>query len=231
MNGIRRACTSVLAALVAVLPTRAHAQSGDDAPPIVAFTPCEVFQKDRPFTVAARFADESQLFEPKLVYRLVSEKTWKHVNFTREGDAWRATIPKGELTGALAYFVEVFDENGNGPARVGSPETPLFARAVKRAPACPLPGVIALPAAAEEHGTAAEEPKALTTQAETRGFMARCEPNDNAAPFYCKRWVWYAAGGALLATVGIVILATAGGGRDYPDRVDFEVRSQGLELR
>ncbi len=229
---MRRPTALVLASLITALPARAQ-QSGDTSPPVIRFSPCETFQKDRPFSVAARFADESALFEPKLVYRLVSEKTWRHVNFARDGDLWRATIARGELTGAFAYFVEVFDENGNGPSRIGSPEAPLFARAVRRAPECPLPEPIAPPVVVvEEHGTVPpEEPAAITSEAESGGLLARCESGADDQPFYCNRWVWYAAGGAVLVTVGIILLATSGGGRDYPDRVDFEIRSQGLEYR
>ena len=230
---MRRAAALVLASLTAVLPARARAeQNADTAPPVIGFKPCEAFQKDRPFTVVARFADQSELYEPKLVYHLASDKTWKHVNFTRDGELWRATIAKNELTGALEYFVEVFDENGNGPSRVGSPDAPLFARAVKRAPECPLPDAMVSPVVVEEHGTAPEEAPMVTAQHTQQGFLARCEAGESDQPFYCKRWVWYAAGGAaLLATVGIIVLATSGGGRDYPDRIAFEISSQGLESR
>lgn len=226
----RRLAALFLAILIATLPARrGAAQDGaDTVAPVIGFQPCETFQKDRPFSVLARFADESALFEPKLVYHAAGDKVWKHVKFVPEGELWRAVIPKAELSGALEYFVEVFDENGNGPSRLGSPEAPLFARAVRRAPECPAPESIVGPVVVEEHGTASPTP-VLQAQAKPRLLLERCEPGDPAPPFYCKRWVWLAAGGAVLATVGIILIATSGGGRDYPDRVDFEIRAQGLE--
>lgn len=225
---VRRCAALVVAMVTASTPAAAHAQEVVDVEaPVVSFSPCETFQKDRPFVVTARFADQSALFEPKLVFHTAGEKIWKHAKFTQDGELWRATVPKAELTGALEYFVEVFDENGNGPSRVGSPEAPLFARAVKHAPECPEPGVIVAPTLVEEHGTAATEMSA-TTEAPAKGFMARCD--DEAPPLYCKRWVWAVAGGAVLATIGIIVLASSGGSdRGYPDRVTFVVQPQGLE--
>jgi hypothetical protein len=224
----------VLAASLALFSTApAGAEQADGAPPVVAFTPCETFQKDRPFSVAARFADQSELFEPKLIYRLAGGKTWKHVTFARDGELWHATVPKSELTGALEYFVEVFDENGNGPSRAGSPEQPLFARAVKRAFECPLSEDIVAPVTAEEHGAASSEPVMAETEGKQRGLLlARCRPATPTRRSIASAGFGTPRGGAALATVGIILLAAAGGeGRGYPDQVDFEVRSQALEYR
>ncbi len=218
----RRPAALFLVTLFLTLPVTPARAAEDTQPPVIAVTPCETFQKDRPFSIAARFGDASALFDPKLVYHFAGERVWKHVVFKQDGELWRATIPQKELTGALEYFVEVFDENGNGPSRVGSPEAPLFARVVKKAPECPAPDALPELVIVQD---VVPEPMAVQ-QSVKPGFFEKCEEGSEAQPFYCKRWVWYATGGAVLATVAIVVIATAGGsGRDYPDRVTFDVRA------
>jgi hypothetical protein len=223
---VRRLLALLMATLVARVPAvhaaeeDASAPAEDTTPPTIGFTPCETFQRDRAFIVRARFDDASRLFEPVLVYRAANASVWKRVSFIPDGDLWKAVIPRHDLVGALQYFVEAFDENGNGPARVGSPEEPLFARAVRTAPACPPPGEI-VTGVVEDHGVAPEQ--VVLTQAPPE---ERCD--GESRPFYCRPWVWYAAGGAVLATVGIFLLASSGGGRGYPERVTFVVQPAGL---
>ena len=86
------------------------------------------FEKGQSFDVLARFEDESQLFDPKVIYRTRSDSHWKHAAFTKSAgtEDFRANIKARELRGPLEYFIEVFDEYGNGPARMGSPDAPIL---------------------------------------------------------------------------------------------------------
>ena len=40
------------------------------------------------------------------------------------GGAYSATLPGATLTGNIEYYLETYDNDGNGPARAGSPEAP-----------------------------------------------------------------------------------------------------------
>jgi hypothetical protein len=220
------------ATLFALLLVAAPSAEADTAPPAITFVPCEAFQKGRTFSVFARFDDASPLFEPKLVYRISGDASWRNVPFKAQPDGavWKASVGAKELTGALEYFVEAFDENGNGPARVGSPEEPLFARLTRKAPECTQPDQLPAIASTVEAGMAPDgSPSSLFAsgpqeQAET----SRCKRDD--PPVYCKYWFWIAAGGAVVATAAVIaIAADHGSGRDYPDHVTLVVQPQALE--
>lgn len=206
----------------------------DKDPPTVGFVPCEVFQKGRALTLYARFDDASPLFEPKVVYRISGETTWRNAPFTElsDGSAWRASIPSRELTGAVEYFIEVFDENGNGPARVGSPERPLFARAARKAPECVRPGQLPSSTDTPIEEAAAFEADSATAVATTPDLTpekeSRCAQPDR--PMYCTPWFWVAAGGAAVVATAVIVAIAAdhSSGRGYPDHVTLVVQPQAL---
>ena len=103
--------------------------------------------------------------------------------------SYAAEISAPEGKAELSYFVEVIDENGNGPTRVGSPAAPLVRRpAVNAAPCAQIPGPAELSAAA------------LTTQPPAPP-PGRCE--GSGRPFYCEPWVWVVTGVVVAAGTGV----------------------------
>lgn len=78
-----------------------------------------------------------------------------------------ATIKAKDLTGTLEYFIEVFDEWGNGPARYGSPEAPVLVEPSRDPPACRQIPVIENQVETTSASTSAASSAPSTTPAST----------------------------------------------------------------
>lgn len=210
------------------------ALAADTAPPQIVHEPCEAFQKGVAYEVVARFYDESPIFDPKVVFRRGKRK-WQNRPFKRQGDNnnFVALIPAKFLKkGNIEYFIEAFDENGNGPARYGSTDAPVLLSLSLEASTCQqvpdsspvnfytgdgsqLPDApkvehdTAPPAAVETPAPVSDAQKALTTPVVAKGTDS-CELADS--PFYCSPWFW-AATSALAVGGGLATyFLTAGGG-------------------
>lgn len=116
-----------------VTPAEA-AGPADDDPPVLKHTPfAGVVKKAKPFTLTANATDPSGVWGP-IVYirkkgmasseyipiRMVAAKGGQAGDFSLE-------IPAGltNVTEGLEYYLEVWDNAGNGPVRAGAPETPF----------------------------------------------------------------------------------------------------------
>jgi hypothetical protein len=123
-----------------VVSESVHAQ--DNLPPQIVHEPCEVYQKGRPYSVVARFYDESPIFDPKVIYRTGKVSDWRNASFRKKQgtDDFVAVIKARDLRGPLDYFIETFDENGNGPARYGNPDAPVRILPSDDAPECSQTG-------------------------------------------------------------------------------------------
>lgn len=221
----------VLAA--ALMLSAMPAWADNDAPQIV-HEPCEQYQKGVTYEVVARFYDASPIFDPKVVFKRGRGK-WQNRPFKRlEGsDNFVAKIPAKFLKkGRIQYFIEVFDENGNGPARFGSTDAPVVLTLGTDPVACQqvpdtspvvlsssegsqLPDaptvekVLAPTPPTSEAKPVSDAQKALTTPV-VPATGDECEADD--APIYCSVWFW-AATTAVIAGGGIAayFLSTAEG--------------------
>ena len=209
----------VAAVTLSVMP----ALAGDAEPPQIVHEPCEQYQKGVSYDVVARFYDESPIFDPKVVFRRGKGK-WKNRSFKRQDDSdnFVATIPAKFLKkGRLQYFIEVFDENGNGPARFGSTDAPVVLTLGAEAVSCQQvpdtsPVVLSssegsqLPDAPTVEKVMAPTPKAAPVSDAQKALNTpvvpasgdECEADD--APLYCSVWFWATttaviAGGGLAA--------------------------------
>ena len=99
----------------------------DTDAPVVEHTPVATHNGAGPVVISARITDDSAIYEPTLVVRMAGAAT----GFTRvplvkgEGETYSAEVPVALLSGDVEYLVEAFDENGNGPSRVGDESAPL----------------------------------------------------------------------------------------------------------
>jgi hypothetical protein len=123
----------------------------DTAAPVVEHTPIATHDGKGPVVISARITDDSAIFEPTLVVRSAGAVgaggAFMRVPLVKgEGDAYSAEIPAALLTGDVEYLVEAFDENGNGPSRVGDEAAPL--KIVRDVP--PPPVEVAKPADASK---------------------------------------------------------------------------------
>jgi hypothetical protein len=67
-----------------------------------------------------------KVIEPAAFVRLAGEKDFQRLAMQGlTGDTFSAELPASLADRDLEYFLEAFDEDGNGPFRKGSPERPL----------------------------------------------------------------------------------------------------------
>lgn len=144
------------------------ARAEDTAPPEITHTPLDKYEKGKPIKVQAKITDESKFF-PQIFSRWDGAAFGKGVDMKKATgkkakDQYVGTVPgKGEV---LEYYIEAYDEFGNGPARSGSPETPYKVEA-------------AAPAVAE---APKEEPKAEPPKTEEPAATAQAEPPKTEEP-------------------------------------------------
>jgi len=196
-------------------PVRAE----DTLPPSIIHEACSEYQKGKPFDIIARFEDESQLFDPKVMYRASGDSHWKQAPFTKmpASEDFKATIKVKDLKGTLEYFIEVFDEFGNGPARMGSPEAAIKVAPAKSPEPCEqIPAQRRSVAVAGSSAPTPPEPEITTpkpavgaasgggalSQPVPPPVQATCDRQDR--PLYCEAWLW--------GTLGVVVAAAGGVG-------------------
>jgi len=119
-------CLALLCVGLWALPQEAWADE-DLIPPQIVHEPCPEYQVGEPFGIWARFYDSSPIFDPKVVYRMMGAEEWANAPFVKQmgSEDFLAEIPVTSLRGGMEYFIEVFDEYGNGPARYGTPAAPV----------------------------------------------------------------------------------------------------------
>lgn len=110
--------------LLALLSAASTARAADSTEPLLTHTPLTEAIAP-PLRVTARIADESKIF-PQLFYRYDGKPYEMPLDMTRlkgAKDEYEATLPFQE--GALDYYLECYDEFGNGPGRAGSLDKPF----------------------------------------------------------------------------------------------------------
>jgi hypothetical protein len=138
MRSSRILATTLLAAAFAFAGA---ARADDTQPPEITHTPLEKAPKGHPVRIHAKIVDQSKFF-PQVFYRWDGKAFEKPLDMKKArgkktpANTYEASIPiKGE---SLEYYIEAYDEFGNGPARAGTPEAPfkvqLEAVAVAAAP-------------------------------------------------------------------------------------------------
>ncbi len=205
----------------ALSPGAAHAD--DTLMPRIVHEACSEYEKGKSFTITARFEDESQLFDPKVMFRVRADTHWRPMPFTKDTatDNFVAVLAAKDLRGPLEYFIEVFDEFGNGPARMGSPEAPIrVVPARSPAPCQQVPVPIAPPTIVDAGPVGAATPF-VTTPAPPPAPGA-CDGADR--PLYCEPWLWAAVGTAVLAGVGVTVYFVAFAGEEEPPQTRDSVR-------
>jgi len=112
------------ALLALALAAPLAARAGDSTPPQITHAPAHALP-GQPVHVTAHIVDESHIF-PQLFFRYGSAAFEPPIDLKKvkgAKDEYEANIPI--KPGAIEYYLECYDEFGNGPARAGSPESPL----------------------------------------------------------------------------------------------------------
>ena len=111
----------------------------DKEPPILKHESIGEAPLYEPILFDVRIQDISGVFAPSVYYRYAGQADYRVIELTRKGADFTAQISGSEVTGDIEYFIEAFDEQGNGPSRLGSPNQPFRIAVGKMTPAIPLP--------------------------------------------------------------------------------------------
>ena len=188
----------------------------DTEAPRIVHEPCEEYQTGTPFEIWARFYDDSPIFDPKVHYRVVlnlkrrNKVQWLSIPFIKDGpsQSFVAKLKLGKRKGRLEYFIEVFDENGNGPGLFGTANAPIVVKSVNRAVEC-----VQVPDVSNVIVTTESSPDPEASRPVSRATPAViaqpppppaggvCDKAD--APFYCSPIVWIGIGAVVVAGAGI----------------------------
>ena len=112
-------------AAVFALSTATAARADDTAAPVVEHTPVKFTERGEKWVkVFATITDESKFF-PQVFYRYGAGEYQKPLDMKPvkgQKNMWGANIPiKGDV---VEYYIEAYDELGNGPGRSADPDKP-----------------------------------------------------------------------------------------------------------
>jgi hypothetical protein len=210
----RAAGRAVLALMLATQAGLAHAGRpvADTEPPVIVHTPIAHAVEGETLEVRARITDPGGVFAPAVYFRARGESEYASVPMELQGEEHRALIPGARVKGPLEYFIEAFDELGNGPARKGRPEVPLPVTVAARRIALPETPDIELPRVRERPPP---DPGAVVM---ARPLTRDTPPVEERGGVLGAWWFW-----ALVVGVGAAAGAAVAVSLSTPDAVTVEV--------
>lgn len=112
----------------------------DGEPPAITHEEVRSGRLGAPVTVSALIVDPSGIFDPAVLYRVGGQGDFLRLPMQSEEDErYAAVIPGDVVSDDLEYFIEAFDEQGNGPARYADADLPVKVRILKTAEPLPVP--------------------------------------------------------------------------------------------
>lgn len=100
----------------------ASVASADVTPPTIEHEPVVRAVTGEVVRVQARIIDESEIFAATLYYRELGQRSYASVPM-RFSDGF--FVAEFTIRGPVEYWLEAYDEFGNGPTREGEPEAPI----------------------------------------------------------------------------------------------------------
>jgi hypothetical protein len=101
--------------------------AADTAAPTIDHTPAAKAPRGKELVIEARITDPSGVFGSTLYWRPALEQKYIVVELTAEGgNLFTGAIPGARMNNEVEYYIESYDQLGNGPARAGSPENPFL---------------------------------------------------------------------------------------------------------
>lgn len=177
----------VSAALVLMTAQIGRADSSDDKKaPVIRHTAIEVATEGAQVVISAEIRDDSGIFAPTLWYRFPGDDTYSSADLVYDGD--RVYTAKVTASRPVEYWLEAYDELGNGPARSGTPEKPYRIRI--EAPPAPANTLLAASpdvekptrSAPTEMSTAPKSSDATPTSALTLPSSSEADPFATETP-------------------------------------------------
>jgi hypothetical protein len=177
----------------------APARADDTTPPVISYTPPAGNTAPKgAFTVTAKVTDESKCY-PQVFFRYGAggpyEKAIDMRKSTKGKDLYEAIIPY--KTEKIEFYVEAYDDFGNGPGRAGDPDSPF--RISMGDKAAPAPSASAAPS----------KPAAKTSSSapatSTRPAPAAAVASSGGGGGGGRVWTWVTGGvGVGLLTGGVL---------------------------
>ncbi len=172
-----------------------------EGPPALTHHPITTCARGKAVTIEARIVPSRgrQVFEPNVAVRVAGIEGYSRIPLkpvAGKPDMFSAVIPAAFTAADFDYFVEAFDDNGNGPSRQGAPDAPLHVTVQAAGEvATDVPRVTPEPShPAPPLATTAEE-AGSTSSRSAFGWSA----------------IGLGAGGAVVTVIGIALGATASG--------------------
>lgn len=198
----------------------------DSKPPIITHVRVTRAQLGAPIVIRAKFDDESEIFAPSVYVRAVgSTGEFESLAMRRGDDGWEATVAAEQATQNVEYFIEAFDEQGNGPAREGSPEAPIRITLSADGGGSPLvperDTTVAIPVGGGEKAPPADLP-AVVVEDERPPALVEAETEsmrDRHEGVASSWWFWTLIGLAVTggAVATVLVVQSQGGGPEYID--------------
>ncbi len=117
----------------------------DHTAPMISHSPCDDFASGEPVTILAIFHDDRDLFEPRVYFRYDADPSWVGVPLVMQTRGMAAFIPARSGAARLSYYIEAFDDLGNGPGELGNAEAPIRLRGRATASDCDQLGAEMVP--------------------------------------------------------------------------------------
>jgi hypothetical protein len=112
--------------LAAVIGLFFSSLSFADDGPVIEHQEMETAPAGETILIRAEITDSDGVFDPVLLYRVKGQSSFRRKEMKQVGETtYEAKIPGAFVTGPIEYFLEAFDENGNGPARFGDEGFPI----------------------------------------------------------------------------------------------------------
>lgn len=143
--------------LISMLAVPVGAQPPPDTePPLITHVRITGAVRGAALTVRAKIDDDSEVFAPSVYVRPKGATEFDSIALRPVGDSFEAIIAAEQVLGDLEYFIEAFDEHGNGPSREGTPSEPVLVRVhgSEDAPPPPVTSATTEPAAERDLGIA-----------------------------------------------------------------------------
>ena len=104
-------------------------------PPAITHAAVTQALRGKPVEINARLVGESGVQGATVMFRRAGEKEYRALPMGNIGsDDYTATIPASMTTTDLEYYVEAYDQYGNGPARSGAPNVPYVLKLTDAGP-------------------------------------------------------------------------------------------------
>lgn len=112
---------------IALLVASPDTAAPDTAAPVITHQPVESASRQQVLQLRATITDESGVFDAVLFWRPAGGAAFSGVSLERLPDGtFLGTLPVSVVQAdAVEYFIQAYDEFGNGPANAGSAEAPI----------------------------------------------------------------------------------------------------------